>query len=212
MATDRNSSPYSASFTGCSFMFYEFNRVLPLLLSPEADVLLKKEIKDRGLIQVNSEIGAKRIIAEFRKRFDAVSLDFWKWYEQLSEKGQRAALFYCILKCYRLIFDFHVNLTMRRWNSTDHSLSKNDVMMEYYQIASQDQFVDSWSEKTRGKITSAYLTILRQAGLLDANGQLQPLLLDPQDYRYYIIKGEDWFLDACLLLPYEKENIIKALS
>ena len=35
-------------------------------------------------------------------------------------------------------------------------------MMEFNEIASKDEFVDSWSDNTKDKVASAYLTILRK--------------------------------------------------
>ena len=39
----RIQSPYSASITGCAVLYYEFKRILPLLLSEDSDMLLKDE-------------------------------------------------------------------------------------------------------------------------------------------------------------------------
>ena len=55
MAIQRENSPYSAALTGCTFMFYEMNRCLPLLMDANAEELLKLEVeqnKSRGYISV----------------------------------------------------------------------------------------------------------------------------------------------------------------
>ena len=84
----------------------------------------------------------------------------------------------------------------------------NDVMIEFNDIACKDGFVDSWSDATRKKIASSYLTILRQSGLLNERTELlQPLRIPDEDFVYYIKLGDTWFLEACLLLPYEIERI-----
>ena len=72
--------------------------------------------------------------------------------------------------------------------------------MEFNEVACRDEFVNSWTDMTRKKITSSYLTILRQAGMLnEQTNQLSPLKINREDFAYYIKIGETWFLDACLL-------------
>jgi hypothetical protein len=90
----------------------------------------------------------------------------------------------------------------------EQSVSVDDLMIEFNDIACKDEFVDSWSDATRKKIASSYLTILRQSGLLNERTELlQPLRIPDEDFAYYIKLGDIWFLEACLLLPYEIERI-----
>ena len=208
MAIKNTTSPYSAAITGCTFMFYEMNRCLPLLMSENADELMKKEVEENKLLMVNSIVSRKRFVAEFKRRYNAVPRTFWLWYQSLSEDAQKAALLYVMLSTYRLIFDFHFNVVRPKFLTFSKELSTAELEMEYFQIASRDEFVNSWSDATRKKCISAYMTILRQAGMLDAEtNQLKPILLQDSDYDYYIRSGETWFLEACLLQPYEIEHI-----
>ena len=59
-------------------------------------------------------------------------------------------------------------------------------------------------------MVSAYLTVLRKVGILDKEDNLHPL--SASNFDYYIINGEQWFLEACLLQPYQIENIKKQLA
>ena len=207
----KNNSPYTSAFTACSFLYSEFNAVLPLLKSDNSSQLLKEEIENRYYIKVNNEVSAKRIIAEFVRRYNAVPQDFWSWYDCLEESAQRAALLYVIIKTYRLIFDFHINVTIKKWNSVNHTLTSNDLQLALLDISANDEFLDSWSEQTKKKLMSAYLTILRQADMLDSKtNELRSLRLMPHEFKYYVENGELWFLDACLLTPLEKVNVINA--
>ena len=81
--------------------------------------------------------------------------------------------------------------------------------MEFNEISARDAFVDSWSEATKDKVISAYLSILRKIGMLDRTNQLQ--VLDCTNYPYYLQIGESWFLEACLLQPYQIEKIKNSL-
>lgn len=206
-------SPYTAAITGCAFLYNEFMRILPLLMDENAAQLLKEEVLNNRLLQVNSQKARQTFITEFKRRYHAVPATFWTNFVHMNEAAQRAGLLYAILKAYKLAFDFHFNVTVKRWNSVDQTLHKNDIMREFSELSSRDAFVDSWTEKTKDKCASQYLTILRQAGLLqEKTDELQPLHLEASDFEYYVRSGEDWFLEACLLYPYEVNNIKTQLS
>lgn len=202
----KTNSPYSASMTGCAFLYHEFIRVLPLLKSENVDKLLKEEVQNNHLLMVNSITSRKRFLSEFKKRFYAVPFTFWTFFDQLSESGKRAGLLYVILQTYKLLFDFHFNVVVKHWNSIDQRITREDIMMEFAEISSKDDFVNSWTDLTKSKCTTAYLTIIRQAGLINEQ-HLQSIQLQPSEYEYYIKNGEEWFLEACLLYPYEIKNI-----
>lgn len=209
----KQNSPYTATITGCGFLYYEFLRILPLLMSKDSTRLLKEEIDNNLLFQVNSQKARLRFLAEFKRRYNALPISFWNDFLKMNELSQRAGLLYVILKTYRLIFDFHFNVTVKRWNSVDQRLCKTDIMMELSELSSRDPFVDSWTDNTKSRCASQYLTILRQAGLLqEKTNKLLPIHLSLADYEYYICSGEEWFLEACLLYPYEVNDIKTKLA
>ena len=206
---NKNNSPYTAAITGGGFLFSETNALLPLLQSSDRDALLKDEKLNNRLLKINAETSRDRAIAEIVRRYDAMPSSFWADYQNMNEKDQEVALFFVILKTYKICFDFHINVTMRKWNSISKSLVYDDIDMEFNEVSARDEFVDSWSDKTKRKVASAYLTVLRKVGILDKDDQLHSLSASNCDY--YITIGEQWFLEACLLQPYQIDNIKKEL-
>ena len=198
-------SPYSAAITGGGFLFEETNALLPLLLSDDRETLLKDEKVNNRLLKINAETSRYRAIMEIARRYDAMPASFWDDYQAMSEDDQRIALFFVILKTYKICFDFHINVTMRKWNSISKSLVYDDIDMEFNEVSARDEFVDSWSDKTKRKVASAYLTVLRKVGILDKEDQLHSI--SASNFDYYITIGEQWFLEACLLQPYQIEKI-----
>jgi hypothetical protein len=210
---NKYNSPYTAAITGCSFLYYEFKRILPILMSADAEQLLKDEVENNQILQINSRKARRTFVLEFKRRFAAVPLHFWQAWQGWSEESQRAGLFYAILKTYKLVFDLHFNVAIKRWNSVDHQLAKFDIMMEFNEIAAHDEFVDSWSDNTKDRCAGAYLTILRQAGLMtEKTNELQSIHPDDSELEYYFRSGEEWFLEACFLYPYEINDIKAKLS
>ena len=149
-----NKSPYSASMTGCGLVFNEFNAVLPLLMEPNGKDLLKNEVRENRYLMMNSENTRKRCASELQKRYDAVPVSFWEYYTNLSEEDKRIALLYSLLKAYLVLKELHQNVVQRQWLSIERTLTSDNLMMELYNISSRDEFVDSWSDKTKEKIVS----------------------------------------------------------
>jgi len=196
-------SPYSAAFTAASMMYREMTALIPLMKDEHADELIKKEIEENNLLCINSLNSRKRVVSEFQRRFQSVPIGFWDNYMQLSERAQRVALLYVILKSYQLLFDMHICVTLNLWRSASAEMQSSDVMLYINEIAAQDAFVNSWSESTRKKIATTYILMLHQAGLMKDNTSslCQPELSD-EDWIYYIRMGEAWFLEACFLPTY----------
>lgn len=209
MATQlAKNSPYSASFTGAAMLFSEMNIAVRMLLENDSSETIQLLKTNANYIQIKSETARRRVTAEFVKRFRAVPKSFWERYIGLPENEQRLALLYVILKTYRIAFEFQINLVIPKYNSPDRILTKNDVNMALNEIASRDEFVDSWTAETRDRVSSQYLTILRQAGMInDTSKELQMPDVPDDCFTYYIRIGEVWFLQACLLPGYKIEQL-----
>jgi hypothetical protein len=196
-------SPYSAAFTAASMMYSEMNALIPLFQDEHAQELINKEIEENNLLCINSLMSRKRVVSELQRRYHAVPRSFWDQYLLLNEKVQRIALFFVLLKTYQLLFDMHVCMTLSMWRSADIHLESSDVMLYLNELASQDKFVDSWTESTRKKVCSVYILMLHQAGLMqDGTAQLQEPSLSDEDWLLFIRIGEPWFIEACFLPTY----------
>ena len=149
MANRNITSPYSASITGCGFMYEEMRALLPMLMSSDRDLLLKEELRTGEHLMMSSERARSRAIPEFVKRYNAVPKSFWTWFLTLNDKSQRVAMFYVILKTYKIVFDLHINVVMEHWRGVEQRVTKNDLMMEFNEISARDAFVESWSENTK---------------------------------------------------------------
>lgn len=205
---NKYNSPYSASVTGCGYMPDEMNNILPLLMSPEREMLLKQEIIGNNYLMINTENTRKRAVVEFKRRYNAVPPTFWEQYQSFSREAQSVGMFYVMLKCYRLFFDLQLNVILPKWNSVRREVSKNDILIAINEISVNDDFVDGWSDQTKGKVAATFLSMLKKIGMLDEKTSgLRPLQTKEVDWSYYLLHREQWFLEACLLQPYEIERI-----
>lgn len=203
-----SNSPYSASFTGAAILFSDMNVAVRMLLEEDSPETIKTLKTDANYIKIKSSKSRERVTAEFVKRFRAVPKSFWTRYVDLPENEQRLALLYVVLKTYQLLFEFQINLAIPKYNSPDRVLTKNEVSMALNEIASKDEFVDSWSTETRDRASSQYLTILRQSGLVsESTGELQSPNLSDDALLWYVQSGEVWFLQACFFPGYKIEQL-----
>ena len=203
-----SNSPYSASFTGAAILFSDMNVAVRMLLEDDSPETIKTLKTDANYIKIKSSKSRERVTAEFVKRFRAVPKSFWTRYMELPENEQRLALLYVVLKTYQLLFEFQINLAIPKYNSPDRVLTKNEVSMALNEIASKDEFVDSWSTETRDRASTQYLTILRQSGLVsESTGELQSPNLSDDALLWYVQSGEVWFLQACFFPGYKIEQL-----
>lgn len=201
-------SPYSASFTGATMMYNEMNVIVRMLMEDDSPETVKKLRSDASYLQINSTTGRERVTSELVKRYRSVPVSFWEHYVSLGEPQQKVALLYVILKTYKILFEFQVNFAIVKYNSIDRTISRNDVLAAMSEVAARDEFVDSWTQKTRERASTHYVTMLRQAGLIDEQTEeLRCPDLSDMDFVYYVQIGELWFLQACFLPGYRIEQI-----
>lgn len=201
---DKKDSIYSASLTGCGFMVDEMTAILPLFMCENPELELKKEVIENNYLHINSQTTRSRAVSEFKKRYNSLTREFWEHYIELDHKNQVLAMFYVMLKAYPILFDLHFDVTVKKWASVAQIITKGDVLNGIYTIEAKDEFVASWSNLTKNKLSSAFITILKKTGLIkNSKGELQQVPYQNLDFSYYVKNRELWFLEACLLYPYQ---------
>ena len=202
-------SSYSASFTAGSLLYKETTALLPLLLSENSGQLIKEEIKQNNLLKINSEKARERTVSEIQKRLSFVDHNFWEYYSERQEKEQKLMLFYLCMKTYKLMFDYHFNVTVRQWNSSNPVIEPFLYQMELNEISGKVDLVYNWTNSTKEKTISVYIRILKDVELLNTRTlRLKSVAIADDFWNYFIKQRELWFLDACLLNPIAKKNIM----
>lgn len=202
-------SRYSASFTAGSLLHKETSALLPLILSDNAEKLIRDEVNRNELLLINSESARKRTVHEIIKRFKQGETAFWRHYATSNDQQQKTLLFYLCLKSYALMFDFHINVTLKQWRSSSRTADPYFYQMEMEEIAARDEKVEGWSDTTKRKAISVYMRILRDINLLNSQNELQPIHFGDEFWKYFVTSNELWFLDACLLDLSERERIMR---
>ena len=204
-------SPYSGSFSSGSLLHKETNAILSLLLSGNSESLIKQEIQQNNLLKINSENARKKTVSEIKKRFSFTNKSFWDFYLTQNECEQKLLLFYQCLRVYRLMFDFHFNVTIKQWNSSTPIVEPFLYQMELNEIGGRDEKVYNWTDQTKAKVISVYMRILKDIDMLDPKSfRLKSINICQDFFSYFVKIKEVWFLDACLLSAQTKKQIIES--
>jgi len=200
---------YSGSFVAGALLHNEITAVLPLLMNSNRESLITQEIEQNNYIHIQAKSSRKRVMAEIIKRFDNETIDFWRHYQTLDRQEQLVMLLYVSLDTYKLLFDFHVEITMANWAEGKTSLQENYFQVFLNNKTLEHPELNKWTDKTVHKCISVYLTMLRQAGLLGINNKkFKQISLRDDFYEYFIQIKEIWFLDACFLSRKKRDSII----
>ena len=126
---NKKDSPYTAAITGGGFLFEETNILLPLLRATNSEELLHDEKVNNRLLHINAESSRKKAILEIKRRYESMPSSFWDDFLGMNDTDKIVAIFYVILRTYKICFDFHVNVAIKKWNSISKSIDKNDIMI-----------------------------------------------------------------------------------
>lgn len=187
---------YNGTFSSNGILFNETVRLVQILKSDDVEGGLANEIIENKLLQINSETTRGRAVREIRKRNKYAEIGFWNHFDQSSEHEQRLLFFYLCLKTYRILFDLHFTVTIKKFH-VDSTLPDNFYFkMAVDELASENVVVAGWSETTLVKTFSNYRSLLRVAGLLVGERLKRPTA-NPEFWEKFKQKKDLWFLEAC---------------
>ena len=162
---------------------------------------------DPDVLDVNSIRGRRRKTSEITKRLGNADKFVWNDLPDRTPPEQHVVLYYCCLKTYRLLFDFHMDVVLPRWRSSDRSLRPYDVQRFLEERADNHPVIDSWSATTWEKLRQVMLKMLREAGLLK-EGRLQPVQLPTAFWARFAKVGGIWFLEALFLNETQRQAVV----
>lgn len=203
----RASSPYSSAFTGCGFMLDEMAALVPVLSSPDADALLRKEVEGNEILALGKAKTRSRMITEFKRRYAAMPPSFWRWFLSLDRPGRTVALYYCLLRTYLVLKEVHLDVVLPRLRSANPVVERADIERFIAKIGETDAFVASWSDNTKERVATACLSMLREIGMLGRSNRLAAVSIPPSVARHFATRGEAWYLEALGMPFYEIKRL-----
>lgn len=121
---------------------------------------------DPSILDINSQGGRERKIAEIKRRLRSVDEHVWEDLPDLPSPQQALVLYYCSLSTYSLLFDFHMEAVLPAWKSVDRSFGPHDATRFLEEQAKTHPEIEEWQESTSKRVQEAMLQMIREAGLL----------------------------------------------
>ena len=193
-----SNTTYNSNFTAGGLLHQEFLALKPIIQSDEIHTLLEQEKQENKYIAIKSLGARKRIIPQIKARISAVDQSFWSEFYRWSDGEQKLGLFFVALKTYRLLFELHWEVALKKFR-TGSKLDSYAITMFMDELSSRNDEVASWSEATLDKINSRYRKALTDAGLLKNKKLFTPNGIDESFWEYFKNSNESWFLEACFI-------------
>ena len=195
---------YSVSFTAGALMREESVQIIETVQQGTS-----LEDVDPDVLSVDSRRGRNRKAMEIVKRLQHVERSVWDDVLTRSTAEQCVTLYYCCLKTYRLLFDFHMDVVLPKWQSMDRDLRPHDARRFLERRADQHPEIDAWSASTWEKVRQVMLKMLREAGLL-VNDTLESPHLPVEFWNRFVKVGDVWFLEAAFLNESTRTSIVES--
>lgn len=165
---------------------------------------------DPSILDINSRGGQQRKSAEIKRRLENTEELVWNDLPELPTPEQTLVLYYCCLKTYPLLFDFHMEAVLPTWRSADRSFGTHDARRFLEQQAESHPEISAWGESTWQKVRQVMLQMLRDAGLLQ-EGELRRVDRPKAFWTRFVEVGDLWFLEAAFLNEEKRHSVAQSL-
>lgn len=184
MPIEKIKNPYKGSgqITREQFLFYEMRTTAKLINEGLDEKELIEKIVDDNLFQYPTEKSVKAMAKTCTKRLkilnnkelvEAIAM-------QYTDTAKQICL-YAMMKQYRLVWDFMINVIGEKYRLKDYSFGQMDVNIFLIQLQEQNDYVAGWSDATIKRIRQVLIRILIENGYLDDNkaDHINSIWIDP---------------------------------
>lgn len=189
---------YDANFTAGGLLHHEFLSLETVILATGFEEAIKLEEYQNQFVGINTVAARKRVLSEVRRRIAHVPKEFWEQFYLWNEREQVLGLFYVCLKTYKLVFDLHWEVTLKKYR-TGGTLDAYSISMFLDELVSKDEYVASWSNTTIDKINGQYRKALKDAGLFEKGTLRKPMGITESFWTFFKTIDKSWWMEACFV-------------
>lgn len=189
---------YDASFTAGGLLYTEFKSLIGILSSPDFEELINAEEQENKVIAIPTSAARKRIIPQIIRRHKQAPIDFWDFFNEISDYEKKFCLFFLCLKTYPLLMDLHLEVTLKKFR-TGVNLETYDIQMRLEELMSYHEEVSSWADSTLKKVNTRYIRMLKDLEIYNGNILTRPVKARAEFWNYFKETNEQWFLEACFI-------------
>lgn len=156
----RKLSPYNAAITREQFLYYEMRSTAKLLSEGLSESEITQKIVEENLFQYPTEKSVRVIVQGCLRRLRYVDETLIKAIATENSSGSKQICLYAMMKQYRLVWDFMVNVIGEKYRTQDFSYGRIDMNSFFIRLQEQDEWVASWSDNTVKKLKQVLNNLL----------------------------------------------------
>ncbi len=186
----------------------------PLRLS---DMLLiaKNNIEGKEVDIINDLGGGKtttgkRIYQELNRRLSYLTQEQLELFVNASLTTQKQIAFLSIVKTYRFIWEFVVEIVREKYLLFDYEITEGNYLSFFRQKQEENEYMDDLTTSTTNKLKQVLFKILEEVTIIDntQSKQIQPQILEDQLVKVIVNDQSEW-LKAFLMSDIDIENCKK---
>ncbi|MGX6427992.1 DUF1819 family protein [Levilactobacillus yonginensis] len=192
-------SQYSASIITHSFWFTEFSQYLELRNQGIDDVDIRSMSIDDNYFQQQSTARALDMVRVVKRRVNTLDIDYFDLFPSLDLENQKIVNLLASLHLNRLFDEFMYEVYRNELLLGDAKLHSYEIEAFFSQKQVENEKIASWKEETIRRMAGTFKTFLREADLLENQGDYDLVKRPLLDIRLEMLlhtKGEDRQLAA----------------
>lgn len=175
------SSPrYILSFTGARLQGAESVVLAELFLKCGDWNQVRRQAEGGNILQVRTLSSAKRVARELVFRLQELSTRELELLVSGSQEDQHHLLWVAVCRRYRLVAEFAIEVVRERFLSLGAPLELADFDAFYFRKADWHEELDELKPVTQKKLRQVLFGMMRDAGLINGQGAINPVMLSPE--------------------------------
>lgn len=174
---------YSAGLVSRSFWYGEFSKVIDLINQGiDWDEIKKLAVKDNFFKQSSSD-RALRMYQTLKMRIDTLNSSYFELFPSLDPLNQKIVNLIAIMNTDRLFSEFMYESFRIELLLGDSKLYDYEVQSFFDRKQTESEQIAAWTDETVTRLAGAYLSYLRETGLLKDNGDYDDVIRPLMDIR-----------------------------
>ena len=199
---------YIFSYTAATLMLHETNEVMKKYLEYKDWNKVKEIVIEENIMQKQSVSSRKRVFTEIKRRIETLSNEQLEYVNESSSSDIRNFIFLTILKTYRFIFEFMIEVISKKVLMFDYKILNSDYETFFESKKYAVEQLENITEATQYKLKQVLFRILEEAMVIDntkSKNILKPHLSG--EVIELIVKDNPIYLKAFLYTDYEIEKM-----
>lgn len=201
-------SNYIFSYTAATLMLHETHEVIKKYLEFRDWDKTKDFVIEENVMQKQSVSSRKRVFVEIKRRIESLTSEELEYFNHASSSDIRNLIFLAILKTYRFIFEFIVEVILKKFFMFDYKILNSDYESFFESKKYAIEQLENITQNTEYKLKQVLFRILEESMFIDNTKNkniLKPSLSN--EVIELIVKDNPAYLKAFLFTDYEIEKV-----